>query len=432
MWFVLTPLVTAAAQPAPRVITADIDRFWQAHDRIVGLSDTLEQQRLFSELYVMPGTPGLAAMMQARRYTVSQYVAAINRWPRYWQSIRPLTQRAASHAQQIAAGMDRLRAVYPMWRSPTVYFVIGVLRSGGTIQDSMVMIGAESALADRSVVTDEFPPRMQRLRALFDSDPVKDIVQLNVHEVVHTQQRDHPYRLLHRALNEGIAEYVSTIALGVPSPWPAIRYAQTQQVRVRERFAEALLSPQAIDRWLYNDTNNEFGIRDLGYGVGFAIASGYVRNSGDSARAVRELVDLDYADSVAVARIVDRSGYFATPLATLARDYEARRPRVVDVKWGSATPHPTSPDSVPLRTVHFMFSVPMDTTGRGFDFGPGGEPAALLTRAPRTWAADRRSFSVTVAPVPGREYELLLTERFMSDAALPLVPYLLRTRAPAN
>ncbi len=91
-----------------------------------------------------------------------------------------------------------------------------------------------------------------------------------MHEYVHTQQRDHAYNLLYRSLYEGIAEFVSVTAMGGVSASPAIAYGRAHREQVRDRFAVVILSPHAVDDWMYNFADNEFGIRDLGYYVGLS------------------------------------------------------------------------------------------------------------------------------------------------------------------
>jgi uncharacterized protein YjaZ len=64
--------------------------------------------------------------------------------------------------------------------------------------------------------------------------------------------------------------------------------------------------------WLYNSANNEFGTRDLGYYVGYAICSGYFDAAPDKAAAIKSMIELDYSDEVAVQRFVAASGYFGS------------------------------------------------------------------------------------------------------------------------
>ena len=61
--------------------------------------------------------------------------------------------------------------------------------------------------------------------------------------------------------------------------------------------------------WLYNSADNAFGVRDLGYYVGYAITRGYYNRASDKAAALKTMIELDYSDPAAVQAFVDASGY---------------------------------------------------------------------------------------------------------------------------
>src|SRR6185436_526422 len=48
-----------------RLITADIPNFWRAYELAAG-KDTAERVRIFQEVYLRPGTPGLRDWMRLR------------------------------------------------------------------------------------------------------------------------------------------------------------------------------------------------------------------------------------------------------------------------------------------------------------------------------------------------------------------------------
>jgi hypothetical protein len=419
----------AQSAPVTRVVTDDIDRFWSVYDQVVQLTDSAAQVALITERYIAPGTPGLAAMIAARRYTAEQYVNAIRSYPKFWQSIRANTLRAPEVAAQINVGAERLRKLYPALRPATVYFVIGVFRSNGTTLGDRVLIGAELAMADSTAVMSELPPRYQNLVTYAATNPIRTLVPLTVHELVHTQQGEHPYRLLHRSVNEGIAEYVSVIATGVPSTSPAIAYGAAHTDRIRQRFSEQLLSEAAIDDWLYNDTNNEFGTRDLGYYVGYAIAERFVARSRSRESAIKALIDLNYADTAALARVVDVSGFFRAPLRQLMVRYDSLRPTVVRIR----ELQPGAALATGEQRLTIEFSAAMDTTGRGFEFGPLGEAHALFAKQWLGFSPDGRSATIGVAPEePSRRYQLMLSERFRDRDGRALKPFLVDVTTSAK
>ncbi len=162
--------------PPIAVVTADIDRFWQAYDRVRATPDTAEQRALLLALYIEPGSPGLHAMMQARRYTPDDYLRAITRYPRFWESIRANTLEAPTLGRSMMDGVARLRDLYPTLQPAPVYFVIGAFRSPGTILDGQVLIGAELALGDLATDVSEFPIELAYLTPYFAGNPMSQVV----------------------------------------------------------------------------------------------------------------------------------------------------------------------------------------------------------------------------------------------------------------
>ena len=314
------PISQRAETAETLVITDDIERFWLAYDLIIAENDTREQARLFNRLYLDRGTPGLHAMMRARSYRTAEFIQAINEAPAYWNAMRANTLDAELYAPAIEDGLARMRELYPANQAVPVYFVIGALRSGGTAIDGKLLIGAELAMADDTVPASELMARFPHLADYFEGNPRDNIVALNLHEWVHTQQRSEGGAdLLSQALFEGVAEYVSTTAIGVPSSQPSIVFGLANSERVITRFANEIGS-EDFSQWIWNDAQNEFGVRDLGYFVGFAIAKAYVEQGVDP-DPITTLFELDYTDLDAVDRVVDSSGLFPQQVALYRRDY---------------------------------------------------------------------------------------------------------------
>lgn len=403
------------------VVTSDISHFWEAYDRIVATGDSARQYRLLDSLYIQRGTPGLRALMERQGYTPTSYIEAIHAYPRFWASVRPNTMRADEFTGEIEAAVENLRALYSALRPATVYFTVGALNTAGMTLDDVIFVGSESAMADSTVVTDEMPGLLGvNLRAYFDTNPVEHLPFHSVHEYVHTQQGPFGSSLLTVALQEGVAEFVATLATGQPSPLPAVAFGEANEDRVRDRFAAEMFSPN-YDDWLYNDFANEFGVRDLGYYVGYAIAERYYERAEDKGRAVAHLIELDYRDPAAVETVTEASGYFDHSVDDLRMAYERSRPRVVRVDpfddgAVDVEPGPT--------TVAVTFSEPMSPRFRGFDYGPLGAEHVLRVERVVGWSDDGRTLTVEVALQPGRRHQMELTSRFRAEGGAPLEPYL--------
>lgn len=417
--FILLPVsfynVNAQAQ---KIVTADIDHFWAAYDRIVRTSDTAEQYRYLQQLYLDPATQGLKDLMEVRRYDAKGYIDAIRAYPAFWSSIRANTFKSKTLSHEIETGIEKLKQLYPALRASTIYFSIGLFRTNGTIRENNILIGSEMALSDKTVDVSGMPDHVREFNALYT--PINDIGLLCTHEYVHTQQKELVHNLLSYCIYEGVAEFISTLATGKASYVNAIAYGKQNYLQVREQFERDLFNPSRTYNWLWS-SNKLFGQRDLGYSVGFEMAQRYYNQAKNKPKAVAEMITLDFTNETAVEKFVDRSGYLSKPLNTLFREFETARPQVVGIrqfKNGAQVDANTT-------LVTLIFSEPMDPGLRGFDFGPLGEEYVLRVQNVIGFSEDRKEFTYEVSLQPGKRYQGLVSNRFASAAGVPLKPYLI-------
>lgn len=294
-----------------KVVDTDIALFWGVYDQIRAEPDRDRQLQLLQRGYLDKGTPGLAAFQQAKGYDAATYVDAIRAYPAYWDSIRPRTALAVPVVGKVERHLQRFRSLYPGLRDAAIYFEVGALRSAGTTQGDKVLIGMEMSTGDDMVDTSQMPERLQRFFAqYFASKPLDDLDVLVIHEFVHTQERGARNSLLAQAVYEGVADFVAEQVAGRLPEQDYVRYGPAHDAAIREAFGKDMAGND-YSSWLYNDTRNAFGTRDLGYYVGYAICSDYYRRSKDKREAIRAMIELDFADETAVRRFVDASGYFS-------------------------------------------------------------------------------------------------------------------------
>lgn len=422
-------IASCSAPQSSVVISSDIDHFWEAYDQIQATTDSLRQREILQTLFLDQGTPGLDAIMKARRYTLDSYLDAIQAYPKFWESVRSNMAKAKTLAPEIEDGIAAFEELYPHSRPAKVYFTVGALRTNGTAMDSLVLIGSELALADEQVITDELPASFGYLRAYFDSNPIEDVVFLNVHEYVHTQQSTHGgYDLLSQCLFEGIAEFVPVMAMGEVSPTPAIAYGKANDAAVQAAFIKEMFSP-FYNNWIWNSADNPFGTRDLGYYVGYAIAEKFYEAATDKSEAIQTLVELDFNDTLAVESLVEQSGYFEQPITELKAKYEASRPTVASI-----TPLQNGGIAVDSDIEQFTitFSEPMDNRSRNFQYGPKGEDTVLRIQDVLGFSEDGTSISLSIKMEPNQHYQIVVGEGFRTKAGVPLRPYLIDFRTAAD
>lgn len=305
----------AAASPAktavPGIVSDDVTRFWNAYDRVRGVADPAQRARLIRDLYFVPGSPGLKAFLEVKGCTAEKYADLLQRYPRFWDSVRPRSLSAATRTLALVPELQKFRALYPGMRPASIYFVVGCMTSGGTTQGDKVLIGSELALGDPDVDVSELPERTRRwLQTYFATRPADGLVLLNVHEYVHTQQHGPGPTLLAQALYEGAADFVAERVAGKLPPLAYVSYGPAHLDDIKARFALDM-DKQDYAGWLYNSADdNPFGVGDLGYFVGYAICRAYYERAADKREALRRIIELDYTDAAAARAFLDASGFY--------------------------------------------------------------------------------------------------------------------------
>lgn len=418
----LITITASAQQSTTNFITTDIDNFWTAYDKITSTKDSATQYNYINQLFIDQGTPGLKAMMQARRYTAKSYIDAIIQYPLFWNSLRPNTLKAKIYAASIATNVSKLKALYPALKPSKIYFTMGAFRSGGTTLDGMVLIGGEIALANAQTVTTEFPKSLDNLKENFKNNSAQKLVFTNVHEYVHTQQKTTIGNyLLTQCVLEGVAELMAEKATAKASTLKAIAYGKLHAEKVKQAFAPQMFNP-GEGYWLYSDDENEFGVRDLGYYVGYAICQKYYNKAKDKKQAIKAMIELDYNNEAALMSFVDQSRYFGKPVQTYKNEYESGRPVVTTIKQfkNNATDVDASVNQITME-----FSTMMDKRYRNFELGPLGINNLLKVKSVKGFSEDGRSLTFEADLKPGTHYQLTIGDGFRSITGAPLKPYLI-------
>ena len=421
-------ILSNCQKPVPQqshVITEDIEHFWEAYDSIRSTTDSALQVRYLQNLFLDRGTAGLAAMREVRRYSPQSYLQAIQQYPRFWDAIRQNTQKAQSLSKDLEAGVEKFKKLYPDLKPAKIYFTIGALMSNGTTLDSLVLIGSELALADSTIPTEEFPQLLGHLRPFFDSNPIEHIVFLNVHEYVHTQQKNVVgSNLLTQCFNEGIAEFVAEKSMESPSVTPAIAFGKKNDEAVKLAFTKEMFGHNYYN-WLWNNTNNPFQMRDLGYYVGYAIADKYFQKTSNKVQAIKTLIELDSPNIESLENFIDETGYFSKSIATLKNEYEGNRPKVIKVSPFANGSQKVRPG---VHEVIIQFSTKMDTRFRGFEFGPLGQQHVLAVNEFIGFSEDGTQVKFKVDLKANHRHQLVLSNRFRAESGAELAPYLIEIK----
>ncbi len=422
LFFVMS--ILSFQMKAQNIITSDIDNFWTAYDKITLTKDSTLQKKLLDDLYFSKATEGLKAIKQARNYTAQDYINAINNYPNFWNSVRKNTLKSKEFAKELNVGIERLRRIYPDLKPAKIYFTIGALRTGGTILDGLVLIGSEIAMTDKNTISDELPENIRNgRRKFFDSNPINDLVLLNIHEYVHTQQKPVVNNLLSYAINEGVAEFVSIKAMNIPSAAPAIEFGKNNSDKVKAKFEQEMFYINNENKWLWSDAPNEFGVRDLGYYIGYQICENFYEQAENKSEAIKKMIELDYTNEAEIEDFVNKSNFFSKSLDGLYQDFEKKRPTVTGIKQFKNHSKNVNPK---IKDITIEFSEPLNGYNTGIDYGDLGQDAFPKNDvSKRFWSRDNKSWTIPVNLEPNKKYQLLITNNFRTKNDIPLKQYLI-------
>jgi hypothetical protein len=259
-----------------RLITSDIQLFWDAVDRAPPdrLAWYLQRE------YLDRGSVGVRDFVPGRILSAEDLAAMVRDRRARYDSVRAAHVDITRAASAIRAAFRRLKAIYPDAVFPDVYFVVGRFNSGGTASKHGLLIGAE----------------MYR-----DADALPAIVS---HELIHFQQHYANPTLLEHAFLEGSADFLGEMISGVQMNNAARDYGlvheHTLWQEFRPHFADTTFFP-----WMYGKPLDGRP-SDLGYFIGYRIAQAYYNRMADKLQAVRDIIT---GGEGRVRQLLETSGY---------------------------------------------------------------------------------------------------------------------------
>lgn len=410
-------------QEQENIVTTDVTNFWKAYDKMKTTNDSVQQLTYLKELFLDKGSSGLKAIMEARRYTLTEYHKVINKYPNFWKTLRPNTLKINSYKDNIEQGIHWFKKLYPEAKPAKIYFTVGAFRTGGTTMGNKVLIGSEIALANTQVNTSELKTDYPHLPGYFKKNvPHKSIVFTNVHEYVHTQQNTNiANSLLSRTLMEGVAEFIAEQALDVTSPNEGVTFGKKNDQKIKKAFVKEMFTKFEI-MWFWGNSNNQFQVGDLGYYVGYAICKNYYKLAHDKGRAIKEMIELDYLDEKKVYQFIDDSKYFDKTIAAYQKEAALNRPRVVGIM--EFTNNMENVD-VAINTMTIEFSKRMNTKLVNLRLGPLGRNNLIEVIDNLGWSEDNKKVTFKIALKPNLRQQLLLTDIFRSEEGYLLDPFLI-------
>lgn len=413
---IFTLYTSAFSQNSNKIFTSDIDNFWVAYDSIQHTNEFSKKLNFINKLYIEKGTKGLNAFMKARDYKDTLYVKLIVEYPIFWNSVRPNTLTIKNKITELSKAVENLKKLYPDLKDAEMYFTIGGLRSGGTVTDNMVLVGAEIATGNSNVDMSEF--QNDWLKNVFANQSLDNIVYLNIHEYIHTQQTGGGNRVLNQSIKEGACDFIAELAIENPIETQYLSYGKSHASEIRELFKKEMFSKN-FSNWLYNG-GQKGESADLGYYVGYEICKSYYENAKDKSQAIKNIIELNYEDDNAVEDFLYKSKYFKEKInkEKLIEDYNKNLPYILKIEPfenGAANVNPNT------KELKITFSKEMINNSYSISYSEKGKECFPITKV-KGFENHDKTLVLLINLQPNKEYEFIVTNRnFKSKDGYPLL-----------
>ena len=273
-----------------KFVTSDIGNFWRAYDLAAKETDKAKRIAIFQSEYLDKGSPGLKDFLRLRIKSAENLVNAIDKMPKYYESIRPQTLQVQRMEKRMRTAFRKFKSIYPESVFPDVYFLIGVTSSGGTTGPSGLLIGTEMYGKTEKSPMDELSPWLRMVLSTVDNVPA-----IVAHESCHYNQRynmaQDQRNLLGKALQEGACDTIGELISGRTINEHLKVYGRTREAEIWRDFEADMYKPD-FSGWIYNATTAKDKPADLGYYVGYLITRAYYQKAKDKRQAVHDILNI--------------------------------------------------------------------------------------------------------------------------------------------
>lgn len=262
------------------IITTDLDNFWLAFDQ----AKPDFKPEGFQTLYLDKGSKGVKGFMPGRIKSADNLATRVKGRIKYYSSIKPSTDKIAGMKDEIINSLVKLKELYPKAIFPPVYFVIGVMSSGGTSSNHGLIIGAEMY-----GMTPETPKDELNDWLLTVLKPVEEVPHIVAHELIHFQQTYDGGSLLQACLKEGSADFIAELISGKHINGHVHDFANPKEKELWLEFKSKMLKKN-YNGWLYSSTEGR--PNDLGYWMGYKITKAYYDRATDKQQAIQDILTI--------------------------------------------------------------------------------------------------------------------------------------------
>ena len=194
---------------AANLVASDLENFLRAYAQASSAATPAEKEAIYQHEYLDKGSPGLKDFLRLRIESAQKLVQAIGAHPKYYASLKEVVPRVAEMEPAIRTSLRKLKDLYSDAVFPDVYFLIGVMNSGGTTGDSGLLIGLEMHAKTPNTDMSEMGSWHKAVLGLAEELP-----GIVAHELIHYQQRRGVRTLLSKSIREGSADFIGEMISG--------------------------------------------------------------------------------------------------------------------------------------------------------------------------------------------------------------------------
>jgi Predicted Zn-dependent protease (DUF2268) len=267
-----------------KLVTSDMDNFWAANADAANAASAEDKEKIFQREYLGRGSAALKDFVKLRIKSAHALVGVMERRPKYYASLKEITARIAEMEPAIRTSFRKLKELYPNAVFPDVYFLIGVMNSGGTTADSGLLIGVEMHAETPDTDMSEMDSWLQQVLGSIDEMP-----QVVAHELIHYQQTGDGKTLLAQCIHEGSADFVGELISGGQINGHLRAYGDAHEADLWSEFSKAM-DKDDNSHWLYQGDKSKNRPADLGYYMGYRIAESYYQHADDKKKAIHDIL----------------------------------------------------------------------------------------------------------------------------------------------
>lgn len=298
LMLLLCGFTTTTTDPGKaEVVTTDVAHFWQAFDDAAKVP-AAQRVEIYRREYFDRASQGLEDFDKQRRVTPDSLAAHVEQHRAEYAKLRPYIIQVVDQKPVIQAAFRKLAVLYPGIKLPThVYFVVGQQHGAGMNSPNGIILAA-----DVFATPPGMPYAYTRVTPAF-------VPFTAVHETIHFNQTDQPddkSTLLQLVINEGTADFITTLVLPQPDVrqmtdrW---RYGCPHEQALYARFMREKDGTESKP-WLFDHHPAPGWPPDMGYWLGYRIAQTYYGHATDKHAALAELLNVtDFQ------KLLDESGY---------------------------------------------------------------------------------------------------------------------------